>query len=135
MVQNIAIVGLNRTKVYEVAKLLAEQLDMHFFDSLELFEFDNIPRNLSQMLEEYGEEYYRKKEKGMIGYVSGFTNCVINLESGMAESVVNFNQIKETSILIYNCKFTLCYFICISIFYLNDKRNANECWSSRNLGA
>lgn len=101
MIQNIAIVGLNREKAYEVAKLLATELDMHFFDSLELFEFDNIPRTFSQMLKDYGESYYRKKEKGMIGYVSDFTNCVINLESGMAENIENIKQIKETSLLIY----------------------------------
>ena len=57
MVQNIAIVGLNRSQAYEVGKLLAEELDMHFFDCLELFEFDNIPRTFPMMLEEFGEKY------------------------------------------------------------------------------
>ena len=101
MIQNIAVVSLNREKSYEVAKLLAKELDMLFFDSLELFEFDNVPRDLSQMLEEYGESHFRKKEKGMIGYVSEFTNCIIHLESGMAETEENLKKIKETSMLIY----------------------------------
>lgn len=101
MVQNIALVGLNRKKAYEVAKMLASELDMFFFDALELFEFDNIPRTFPVMLSEFGEEYYRKKEKGIIGYASEFKNCVINLESGFSEKIENFEKIKTTSLLVY----------------------------------
>lgn len=101
MVQNIAIVGLNRAKSYEVAKMLADELDMFFFDALELFEFDNMPRTFAQMLKEYGESYYRRKEKGIIGYASEFNNCVINLEGGMAEIESNFESIKQTSLVVY----------------------------------
>lgn len=101
MVQNIAIVGLNRSQAYETAKLLAEELDMHFFDSLELFEFDNIPRTFQVMLEEYGERYYRKKEKGIIGYSGEFTECVLNFEGGVAELKTNLKEIKKNSLLIY----------------------------------
>ena len=101
MVQNIAIVGLNREKAYEVAKDLAKELDMFFFDALELFEFDNIPRSFPEMLKTYGELHYRKKEKSIIGYSSEFTNCVINLESGFCETEANFNIVKEGSLLVY----------------------------------
>lgn len=101
MVQNIAIVGLNRKQSYEIAKLLAEELDMHFFDCLELFEFDNIPRSFPTMLKAYGEKYYRKKEKGMLKYVAGFCETVIHLESGMAELKTNIKAVKENCLLIY----------------------------------
>ena len=101
MVQNIAVVGLNRTKSYEVSKMLSDELDMFFFDALELFEFDNMPRTFDQMLKEYGESYYRRKEKGIISYASEFNNCVINLEGGMAENEINFETIKQTSLVVY----------------------------------
>lgn len=101
MVQNIAIVGLNRSQAYEVGKLLAEELDMHFFDCLELFEFDNIPRTFPMMLEEFGEKYYREKEKGMLKYASGFNECIINLECGFADNKSNFGTIKENCLLVY----------------------------------
>ena len=101
MVQNIAIVGLNRSQAYEVGKLLAEELDMHFFDCLELFEFDNIPRTFPMMLEEFGEKYYREKEKGMLKYASGFNECIINLECGFADNKSNFETIKENCLLVY----------------------------------
>jgi len=101
VVQNIAIVGLNRDKAYEVAKMLATELDMFFFDALELFEFDNMPRTFSVMLKEFGEEYYRRKEKGIIGYASDFSNCVINLESGFCEKSENFDVIKSNCLVVY----------------------------------
>ena len=100
MVQNIAIVGLDRALSYEVGKLLAVELEMHFFDCIELFAFDNAPRTFSVMLAEFGEKHYRTKEKGMLRYVSGFNETVINLESGMA-SRENFKTIKSNSLLIY----------------------------------
>lgn len=101
MVQNVAIVGLDREKAYEVAKTLASELDMFFFDALELFEFDNMPKTFSSLLSDFGEKYYRRKEKGIISYASEFTNCVINLEGGMAENKENFEKIKKSSLLIY----------------------------------
>lgn len=100
MVQNIAVVGLVREQAYEVSKLLAEELEMHFFDCIELFEFDNAPRNLTIMLRELGEKYYRKKEKGALKYASEFVNTVINLEAGMA-CRENFKTIKENCLFIY----------------------------------
>ena len=101
MIQNIAIIGLNRDVSYEVAKQLATELDMFFFDGLELFEFDNIPRTLTDILKEYGVEYYRKKEKSIVGYSSEFENCVINLESGVSENEKNFVTLKETTLVVY----------------------------------
>ena len=100
MVQNIAVVGLVRKQAYEVSKILARELDMLFFDCVELFEFDNVPRNLTKMLTEFGERYYRTKEKGMLRYVSEFFNTVINLEAGMA-SKENFKTLKTSCLLVY----------------------------------
>ena len=40
MVQNIAIIGLDRDVAYEVSKMVANQLEMHFLDTIDLFEFD-----------------------------------------------------------------------------------------------
>lgn len=101
MVQNIAIVGLYRKLAYDVAKELAAVLDMHFFDCVELFEFDNIPRDFSTMLREFGEKHYRQKERGMLEYVSGFEETIINLESGMSALKENFKTVKKNCLLIY----------------------------------
>ena len=63
MISNIVVLGMNRGITRQVAEMLSEQLQMHFVDTLELFEFDNIPRSLSDILKEQGEAYFRKKEK------------------------------------------------------------------------
>ena len=101
MVQNIAIISLDRGVSYEVAKLVANELEMHFIDTIDLFEFDNKPRTLSDMLKQFGIRYFRQKEKGTLKYVSGFSNSVINLESGMAGFKGNFDTVKENCLLIY----------------------------------
>lgn len=92
MISNIVVLGINRGATRQVAEMLSEQLQMHFVDTLELFEFDNIPRSLSDILREQGEAYFRKKEKSLNGYVSEFENTVIHAESG---SVLNSKKIKE----------------------------------------
>ena len=101
MVQNIAIIGLDRDIAYEVSKMVASELEMHFLDTIDLFEFDNKPRTLSDMLSEFGIRYFRQKEKGTIKYVTGFTNSVINIESGAAEFRGNFKELKTNCLVIY----------------------------------
>ena len=101
MVENIAIVGLDREQSYETAKLLASELDMHFLDTIELFEFDNIPRTLSDMIKEYGLLYFRKKEKGALKYASEFSQTLIHCESGMAMRKANFDNLKTNCLVIY----------------------------------
>ena len=101
MIQNIAVVGIDRDIAYEVSKLIASELDMHFLDTIDLFEFDNKPRTLSDILELCGIRYFREKEKGTLKYVSDFNNSVINLESGMAECQGNFKIIKTNCLVVY----------------------------------
>ena len=100
MVENIAIIGIDRQQAYETAKLLASELEMHFLDTIELFEFDNVPRTLSDMIKEYGLRYFRKKEKGTLKYASEFNQTVINCESGMAMKKKNFESLRQNCLSI-----------------------------------
>ena len=101
MVSNIVIVSLNREISRQVGEILAEELEMHFLDTIELFEFDNIPRSLSDILKENGEKYFREKEKSLTGYASGFENTVINIESGCCLVAKNIKKLKENCLVIY----------------------------------
>ena len=101
MVQNIAIIGLDRDISREVASLVANELEMHFMDTIDLFEFDNKPRDLSEMLKVFGVRHFRKKEKGTIKYVSSFNQTVINFESGSASCKENLKTIKENCLIVY----------------------------------
>ena len=101
MVSNIVIVGINRVQSRQVAEIIAEQLGMHFLDTIELFEFDNIPRNLTDILREQGEAYFRKKEKSLSGYASEFENTVIHVESGCILEGVNIKKLKQNAVIVY----------------------------------
>ena len=101
MVSNIVILSMNRDVSRKVAEMLSEELQMHFLDTIELFEFDNIPHSFSEILEMNGESYFRKKEKGLLGYVCGFENTVIHAESGCVLSPENIKAMKENCLVIY----------------------------------
>ena len=101
MISNIVILGLNRDVSKQVSQMLAEQLQMHFVDTIELFEFDNIPRTLSDILREQGEAYFRKKEKSLNGYVGEFENTVIHAESGTVLSLKKIKELKKNCLVIY----------------------------------
>lgn len=101
MVSNIVIIGLNRIVSKQVAEILSEQLQMHYLDTIELFEFDNIPRTFSQILEMNGERYFRKKEKSLNKYVASFENTVIHVESGSVLKKKNIENLKENCVVVY----------------------------------
>lgn len=101
MIKNIAIIGYKREQAYEVAKLLAEQFEMSFLDTVELFEFDNAPRTQSSMIEEFGMRIYRKKFHSTVKYASFFENTVINVDPSVAYSDSIFKLLKQNCLLIY----------------------------------
>lgn len=101
MINNIVIVGINRKVSRQVGEILTEQLGMHLLDTIELFEFDNIPRTFEDILKEQGVSYYRKKEQGIIGYASEFENTVIHIESGAVNKKANLHRLKEFALVVY----------------------------------
>jgi len=105
MISNIVIVGIDRRLSRQVAEIISEQLGMHFVDTIELFEFDHIPRSLADILESQGEGYFRKKEKGLSGYVSEFENTVIHAESGCVNENDNIETLKQNAVVVYIKKY------------------------------
>jgi shikimate kinase len=101
MVSNIVILSLNRQVSRQVAEMLSEQLEMHMVDTIDLFEFDNIPRSLSDVLALNGERYFREKEKGQCKYVSEFRNTVIHAESGAVLKNDNIKTFKKNCLVVY----------------------------------
>lgn len=101
MISNIVILGINRNVSKQVAEILSEQLQMHYLDTIELFEFDNIPRTFADILAQKGERYFRKKEKGLNNYVAGFDNTVIHAESGSVIKKKTIDELKTNCIIVY----------------------------------
>lgn len=81
MKKNIAIVCFDRTLSRMTASLVADQLEMRFFDMREMFEFDHKPNTFKSILNDYGAKYYRQKEGSLLGYASEFENIVYNLDT------------------------------------------------------
>lgn len=81
MKRNIAIICLDRSLSRATAGLVADQLEMRFFDMRDLFVFDHKPRDFKEMITTYGSKYYRKKEDSLLRFASGFENVVYNIDS------------------------------------------------------
>lgn len=101
MVQNIAIISFNKKQAHEVAKMLSEQMEMSFLDTLELFEFDNAPRTQSSMIQEFGMKLYKKKICSAVKYASFFENTVINIEISAVTTNKVMDMIRNNCLVIY----------------------------------
>ena len=101
MISNIAIISFKHEQAYEVSKLLAQEFDMQFLDTVELFEFDNIPRGQTEMIAEFGLRTYRKKFRSTVKYASFFENTVVNIDSSVAQTPDIFEIVKKNCVLIY----------------------------------
>ncbi len=100
MKSNIAVVCLDYKLALDVAKILAEELDMYFLDIQGLYEFDIKPRTISETIKKYGMDYYRKEISGSIKYASTFENAIMSIESG-AVDISNVGKLRKHCLLIY----------------------------------
>lgn len=76
MKQNILVVSYNYKLSQKIAKNLAEIFSMRYFDQLELFEFDHIPRRFEDVLSENGEDYVLKKLRSITKMQLDFSDSV-----------------------------------------------------------
>lgn len=98
---NIVIVGMDVDYVEQVAKKLAEQFDMYYLDSTELYRFDIQPYTLSFVLKKMGMEYFREQQMGTMKYVSSFSNTVITVESGALMYQKNLDLLTRDALVVY----------------------------------
>ena len=99
MVQNIAITGFDRELLKKVGKALAEDLEMFYVDTIELYEFDHIPHTMTDMIKAQGLKEFRDKEIGTIGYVTDFNNAVITFESGAIKCKKNIEKLRMQHVM------------------------------------
>jgi len=98
---NIVVVGMDIDFVERVSKMLAEQFDMYYLDSTELYRFDIQPYTLSFVLKKMGMEYFREQQMGTMKYVSSFSNTVITVESGALLYQKNLDMLTKDALLVY----------------------------------
>lgn len=98
---NIVMVGMDTEYVERVSKMLAEQFDMYYLDSTELYRFDIKPYTLSFVLKKMGMEYFREQQMGTMKYVSSFSNTVITVESGALMYQDNLDRLTKDALIVY----------------------------------
>ena len=98
---NIVLVGLDPDYTQKIAQLLADQFEMYYLDSMELYRFDISPYTLSYVLKKYGMEYFREKQMDTMKYVASFSNTVITVESGALLYQANLDILTKDAIVIY----------------------------------
>lgn len=100
-ITNIAIVGLCPEYNNQVARLLAEQLEMYFLDSAAFFEYDLTPYTVGEIIRMNGRDWMRKKENSFTRYVGSFKNTVATYSSRVLLSKMRINNVLRHSIVIY----------------------------------
>ena len=98
---NIVLVGMDPDYTQKIAVLLADQFEMYYMDSMELYRFDISPYTLSYVLKKFGLEYFREKQRDTMKYVASFSNTVITVESGALLYQENLDILTKDAIIIY----------------------------------
>lgn len=87
MKQNLLITGYDYELSRQIANRLAEVFSLRVFDQLELFEFDHLPRTLSDVLEEKGREYVDKKFNSILKMELDFDDAVFVCSLSVADNI------------------------------------------------
>ena len=76
MKQNLFVTSFDYDLSKQVAKVLADEFSMRFFDQKELFEFDHLPRTFGDVCESFGVEYVKKKFRSILKMELDFDDAV-----------------------------------------------------------
>ena len=76
MKQNLLVTSFDYDISKQVAKELADEFSMRFFDQKELFEFDHLPRTFGDICESFGAEYVKKKFRSILKMELDFDDAV-----------------------------------------------------------
>lgn len=90
MKENILIVSYDQVLSRQIADKLAEFFSMRVFSAIELFEFDNIPRTLDEMIAIRGIDYVKDELAGIIKFSTDYQNVVFVSDLSMHETCRQF---------------------------------------------
>lgn len=86
MKQNLLIISYDYDLSKRLANRLAESFSMRVFDQIELFEFDHLPRKLSDIISSQGMEYVLKKMRSLLKMELDFDDAVFVCNLATADS-------------------------------------------------
>lgn len=99
MKKNICIIGLSNTFTKNIAKRLADRLEMFYADINELLKFDLL--DVDQAKELTSSKYIQKLESKKIKTVASYENTVITLDYSALTNNDNYEIIKNDCLIIY----------------------------------
>ena len=107
MIKNIALLCNKNGFAKQVAAEMSKQLDMNFFDTMDMLAFEDKPRTLAETLEILGEEPVHRHEAKIIKFATDFSNAIIVCESGAVEHSKNIDRLAECALIVYlHCSVT-----------------------------
>jgi shikimate kinase len=98
-IPNLYLVGLMGTGKSTVGKLLSTHLGMKFKDSDSVIE-EQMGISVSEIFQEYGEDYFRQLEKKFINEEEPNQNCVIACGGGLCVPEGAMEQLKSNGLVI-----------------------------------
>lgn len=100
MKDNIALIGFMGSGKTTIGKILAKYLDMKFIDIDKMISARE-KKNIPEIFEEKGEQYFRKLEREIVLEESLNNNIVIATGGGVIIDNENIKNLKETSFIVY----------------------------------
>ncbi len=96
---NIALIGMMGTMKTSVGKALAKKTGMRFFDTDAEF-VRREGRSISDAFAEDGEEYFREKEREIVGYAATLDNTVVSCGGGAPLARENAETLKRSCTVV-----------------------------------
>ena len=96
---NIVLTGFMGTGKSTVGKILAKKLKMGYVNTDEIIE-EKEKKKISQIFEEDGEDYFRKKEREVIKDISKDNHQVIDLGGGAIIKEENLKDLRKNGLII-----------------------------------
>jgi shikimate kinase len=100
MKENIALIGLMGSGKTTIGRELAKALEMKFID-IDSIITTRENRNIVDIFNDEGEEYFRKLERTIIDEESKKNNIVISTGGGVIIDNSNIKNLRKTSYVIY----------------------------------
>lgn len=100
MKENIALIGFMGSGKTTVGRLLAKQLDMKFVD-IDKIIASREKKSISDIFQEYGEQYFRQKEREIILEESIKNNVVISTGGGSVIDNENMKHLQNTCFIVF----------------------------------
>ena len=96
---NIILIGFMATGKTILGRILAEKMDMEFFDTDSIIS-EQEGKSINKIFAEKGERYFRGLEKNVIKTISRKNNAVISTGGGTVLLFENIKRLRQKGIII-----------------------------------